>query len=459
MAARQRTLQLVRGTSRSPLSASRGLATSRLVSFPRQIRPRFNTDEAPAATTPTTPLTTPSAGSSSSSSSAKPTLPWFLQDQAEEVVAAPVETASAALIEKTLPLSTAGSALPDALIELDELLTTGPSSPLLRRRRSDQDDEEETAEFEREPKRPPIVYIDAKARDADAWADWIVVVEVQARSGITRVAKDVGNYLKRAPRPASLGSIPSSLQEGDTVGPPERLRGSSASTEGSASLDKQPWRPRKILSREAQEGLRLLHAHDPETYSRQALAAQFKISVEAVRRILKSKFRPDGAVVSRQNRRAKEREDEWKRGMLEGPGWKLDEARELEKIKQSISSASSGREESVEEEEEEEEAEDQDEVAWALEGEEGAPRGKNRVRYEGLDDAQSSSRARRGGGDWCLVDAEWCVVHVMTPEARSTYDVEGIWERAPPSPVDEAESESSGTMKTTRILAVLVYKL
>jgi hypothetical protein len=47
------------------------------------------------------------------------------------------------------------------------------------------------------------------------------------------------------------------------------------------------WSPTRKLSRAAMDGLRALHAHDPETFSTPMLAAKFKISPEAVRRILK----------------------------------------------------------------------------------------------------------------------------------------------------------------------------
>ncbi|KAF8320441.1 hypothetical protein DL93DRAFT_2045601, partial [Clavulina sp. PMI_390] len=52
------------------------------------------------------------------------------------------------------------------------------------------------------------------------------------------------------------------------------------------------WNPPKKLSREAMEGLRALHGHDPETFTTAALATRFKISPEAVRRILRSKWKP-----------------------------------------------------------------------------------------------------------------------------------------------------------------------
>lgn len=55
------------------------------------------------------------------------------------------------------------------------------------------------------------------------------------------------------------------------------------------------WQPRKKLSPDAMDGIRALHAKDPETYKTATLADQFKISPEAIRRILKSKWRPSEA--------------------------------------------------------------------------------------------------------------------------------------------------------------------
>lgn len=52
------------------------------------------------------------------------------------------------------------------------------------------------------------------------------------------------------------------------------------------------WQPPKKLSREAMDGLRLLHSQNPEIFTTPILADKFRISAEAVRRILKSKWEP-----------------------------------------------------------------------------------------------------------------------------------------------------------------------
>src|SRR5262245_54861219 len=62
-----------------------------------------------------------------------------------------------------------------------------------------------------------------------------------------------------------------------------------------ASLKKafpEGWSPPRKISREAMDGLRELHAFDPEMFTTPVLADKFRISPEAVRRILKSKWVP-----------------------------------------------------------------------------------------------------------------------------------------------------------------------
>jgi len=64
----------------------------------------------------------------------------------------------------------------------------------------------------------------------------------------------------------------------------------------SANLNKfgnAVWQPRKRLSPDTLEGIRALHASDPATYSTETLSNQFEVSAENIRRILKSKWRPN----------------------------------------------------------------------------------------------------------------------------------------------------------------------
>ncbi|KAM0694381.1 hypothetical protein Q7P36_004736 [Cladosporium allicinum] len=53
------------------------------------------------------------------------------------------------------------------------------------------------------------------------------------------------------------------------------------------------WQPRKRLSPDTLEGIRALHASDPVLYSTETLSNQFEVSAENIRRILKSKWRPN----------------------------------------------------------------------------------------------------------------------------------------------------------------------
>lgn len=57
----------------------------------------------------------------------------------------------------------------------------------------------------------------------------------------------------------------------------------------------QGWSPRKRLSPDALEGIRALHSQFPAKFTTPVLADQFKVSPEAIRRILRSKWRPNEA--------------------------------------------------------------------------------------------------------------------------------------------------------------------
>ncbi|KAL8738138.1 MAG: hypothetical protein Q9181_001044 [Wetmoreana brouardii] len=63
------------------------------------------------------------------------------------------------------------------------------------------------------------------------------------------------------------------------------------------------WSPRKRLSPDALEGIRALHAQFPEKYPTPVLANQFEMSAEAIRRILKSKWRPSEGEATRRRQR------------------------------------------------------------------------------------------------------------------------------------------------------------
>ena len=73
------------------------------------------------------------------------------------------------------------------------------------------------------------------------------------------------------------------------------------------------WNPPRKLSREAMAGLRALHATDPDLFNTPMLAEKFRISPEAVRRILKAKWVPRGEERVRMVKKERERKDEWMR--------------------------------------------------------------------------------------------------------------------------------------------------
>ena len=57
-------------------------------------------------------------------------------------------------------------------------------------------------------------------------------------------------------------------------------------------LNGEAWNPRKKLSPDTMEGIKHLHQTQPDKFTTPVLAEHFKISSEAIRRILKSNWRP-----------------------------------------------------------------------------------------------------------------------------------------------------------------------
>ncbi|KAF7714050.1 Uncharacterized protein PECH_004981 [Penicillium ucsense] len=74
------------------------------------------------------------------------------------------------------------------------------------------------------------------------------------------------------------------------------------------------WNPPKRLSPDALEGIRHLHATAPEQFTTSVLAEEFKVSPEAIRRILKSRWRPsETEAEARRKRWEKRHERIWSR--------------------------------------------------------------------------------------------------------------------------------------------------
>lgn len=101
------------------------------------------------------------------------------------------------------------------------------------------------------------------------------------------------------------------------------------------------WAPPKRISREAMDLLRTAHKVDPETNSVPVLSQRFKISPEAVRRVLKSRFELDrNERDKRENKRKEERMRQVSagngrsgQGEERGEAWSGDRAREKDEMR------------------------------------------------------------------------------------------------------------------------------
>jgi flagellar biosynthesis GTPase FlhF len=69
------------------------------------------------------------------------------------------------------------------------------------------------------------------------------------------------------------------------------------------------WSPTKKLSPDALDGIRTLHAKAPEKFTTPVLAEEFGVSPEAIRRILKSKWRPSEDEMEHRRKRWETRHD------------------------------------------------------------------------------------------------------------------------------------------------------
>ena len=77
------------------------------------------------------------------------------------------------------------------------------------------------------------------------------------------------------------------------------------------------WSPPKKLSRSAMDGIRELHKIDPKKFTTSVLAERFRISPEAIRRILKSKWEPEVRKGLEKERREREAKAEKQRKIFE----------------------------------------------------------------------------------------------------------------------------------------------
>ncbi|GAA6024763.1 hypothetical protein JCM8202_001247 [Rhodotorula sphaerocarpa] len=117
----------------------------------------------------------------------------------------------------------------------------------------------------------------------------------------------------------------------------ERLKNAPAWKKHRVALRQQfpeGWAPPKRISREAMDLIRTMHVTNPDQYSTGALAQHFKVSPEAVRRILKSRFQlPKAEADRREARRREARKQEMAEGSSVWGGNIAAETREMESIR------------------------------------------------------------------------------------------------------------------------------
>ncbi|ORY56120.1 uncharacterized protein BCR38DRAFT_356062 [Pseudomassariella vexata] len=82
------------------------------------------------------------------------------------------------------------------------------------------------------------------------------------------------------------------VSDEETKQPPRKKEHWQIQKEALKEKFPEGWMPRKRLSPDAVEGIRALHTQFPEQYTTQSLAAQFEVSPEAIRRILRTKWTP-----------------------------------------------------------------------------------------------------------------------------------------------------------------------
>lgn len=80
---------------------------------------------------------------------------------------------------------------------------------------------------------------------------------------------------------------------------------------------KGPWIPIKRISRASMDEIRSLAEKNPKLYTIPKLSAKFKISYEAVKRILKSKFKPTPEIIAHQEERRKRQQEFYLKSLKE----------------------------------------------------------------------------------------------------------------------------------------------
>lgn len=107
-----------------------------------------------------------------------------------------------------------------------------------------------------------------------------------ARSATPRVKRE------RTARPSSGESNPPDPAAAQPSGEPRPKEPWKLHKAALKEKFPEGWQPRKRLSPDALAGIRALNAQFPDVYTTAALADKFQVSSEAIRRILKSSWRP-----------------------------------------------------------------------------------------------------------------------------------------------------------------------
>lgn len=123
---------------------------------------------------------------------------------------------------------------------------------------------------------------------------------IRRKDGITISTRSYDNSKKDRSQTSPAGSSASAddidISLGDEAGLSkgrrEKLPDWRIQKESLRQKFPEGWRPRKRLSPDALAGIRALNAEYPEIYTTAALSAKFEVDPEAIRRILKSKWRP-----------------------------------------------------------------------------------------------------------------------------------------------------------------------
>ncbi|KAJ2592963.1 Required for respiratory growth protein 9 mitochondrial [Coemansia sp. RSA 1722] len=68
-------------------------------------------------------------------------------------------------------------------------------------------------------------------------------------------------------------------------------------------LGNDGWEPTKKIAVSSMEKIRLLNAEFPEVWTMKRLSEQFKVSQETIRRIIKSKYRPDADKIEKREQK------------------------------------------------------------------------------------------------------------------------------------------------------------